>query len=82
MKLVKGKDIGVGDVLTVWWRSGKDTVASLRNYVGPLEDLRGDRIANFMMSSIGMLIEAEGLYEVMEERDEESCDDHFNWRAV
>jgi len=52
----------VGDVIEVWWKPGLDTIIGLRPYVGPLECLRGARIAIFAYLRSGMTIEPGGVY--------------------
>lgn len=62
---VFGRELKVGDVIEVWWQPGKDQIASLEPYRGPLTcfEPEGAQIAGFVLSNVGMTIENGGLYE-------------------
>jgi hypothetical protein len=61
-------DLRVGHTIKVWWRPGHDTITSLEPYTGPLECLRGGRLATFAINRGGMTIEPNSEYETFEER--------------
>jgi hypothetical protein len=56
----------VGDVIEVWWKPGLDTIVDLQPYLGPLECLRGGRLATFAQLRSGMTIEPGSMYRRVE----------------
>jgi hypothetical protein len=61
--VIAAADLRVGYTIKVWWRPGADTITSLVPYTGPLECLRGGRLATFAILRGGMTIEPGSEYE-------------------
>ena len=61
-QVIEGYELRVGDVIDVWWRPNRDQVVALAPYVGPLECLRGARVAEFALWRGGMTIPAGETY--------------------
>jgi hypothetical protein len=62
---VSTEGIRPGDVLAVWWPPKRDVVVSITDYDGPLECLRGARIAQFASNTLGMTLELGAAHEVL-----------------
>lgn len=68
MKTKLGSELRAGDVISVWWRPGRDKITNLRPYDGTLIRLfaGGAQIAEFALSRVGMTIDNDFEYEVIE----------------
>jgi hypothetical protein len=68
-QIITGSELKVGDTITVWWGSNRDTIIGLVPYVefSPLMSLfpNGARIATFAINQGGMTIENDGRYELV-----------------
>lgn len=60
-----------GDTIRVWWRPGRDTITDLRDYDGPIPELRGGRIASFALNPTGMTLEPGAEWELIVPDDDE-----------
>ena len=67
MKL--GKELRVGDVIKTWWRPGRDRIARLEPYTGPLLPILGEgtQLAAFDLNRTGMTLVAGEMYELATE---------------
>lgn len=63
---VIGQNLRVGDTIKVWWKPGRDMIAVLDDYSGPLQDLfpQGAKIAGFAVGP-GMTIDLADQYQRM-----------------
>lgn len=50
---VEMEDLGVGDVIEVWWSPGRDTILALEPYRGPLDCLAGAKVARMALLPSG-----------------------------
>lgn len=64
----RGDQLAAGDTISVWWRPGRDTIIDLKPYTGSLAYLwEGQaQIATFAINRIGMTIEPQIEYEVID----------------
>lgn len=63
--VLRTEELAVGDVLTVWWRPGRDTITALRPHDGPLPETQGALIAEFALLPSGMTLLAGEDHEVL-----------------
>lgn len=47
-------ELKVGDTIEVWWQPKRDTIVSLVDYTGPLECVKGGKLAEFALNKSGM----------------------------
>lgn len=64
-RIISAAELRVGDTIEVWWSPKHDTVTGLRPYTGPLECLRGGKVASFAISRAGMTIEPQAQYTLL-----------------
>jgi hypothetical protein len=64
-RTIDGADLRPGDTIAVWWAPNRDTITRLEPYTGPLECLRGGRIAYFALLRGGMTIEPGSQHELI-----------------
>lgn len=64
-RTIAAADLRVGDTIKVWWHPNTDTITSLEPYRGPLECLKGGRLATFAILKGGMTIEPGSEYELV-----------------
>lgn len=57
-------ELRVGDTIKVWWHPHADRITRLEPYTGPLECLRGARLATFALLRNGMTLEPGSTYEL------------------
>lgn len=67
MRLVRGRDLRVGDTIDVWWGTRRDTIWAMRPITGPLAatTLKDARVASFTQINSGMTILADQMFEVV-----------------
>jgi hypothetical protein len=67
-----GKELRVGDVIKTWWPPGRDRIAKVKPYHGPLSSIlgKGTQLADFDLNRTGMTLVAEELYELATEDTE------------
>jgi hypothetical protein len=63
----RGKDLREGDIIEVWWKPGREQIIELLPYTGPFDFICC--IAKFGVSPVGMSIESENYYEVVNRKD-------------
>lgn len=59
------EQLQVGDTIAVWWHPNRDTITKLQPYTGPLECIKGARLADFAINRSGMTLESGSIYEVI-----------------
>jgi hypothetical protein len=57
-------ELKIGDTISVWWGSGRDTITDLKPYVGPLSAVLGEgtKLASFALFKTGMTLSGKGRY--------------------
>lgn len=67
MTTILGRDLRVGDTISVWWKPKQDTITRIEPYTGPLVSLLGEgtRIAYFAICTGGMTIPPDARHELV-----------------
>lgn len=65
MVMKTAEQLHVGDTIAVWWKPNRDTITKLWPYTGPLECIKGARMAEFAINRGGMTLEPGSVYEVI-----------------
>lgn len=64
----RGSELKVWDTIEVWWQPNRDTIISLEPYNGPIAHIfsNGAQIARFALNKIGMTIDNNEIYQVID----------------
>jgi hypothetical protein len=79
MRVVRGCDLRIGNMIAVWWKPGYDIITELRPYSGPLIYLfpDGAQLATFVTRAM-MTIENADYYNVVRQNDHTGRDARHN----